>query len=171
MSKKIKLTATTPVGTFTRTTARTYTHVVVARQDQAAARERAYSATAHDTKTARSNFAFYTHQAELGVEGLKAEHAAKWRYVKPQAEFIRQHMTAKSLAGLGLDGYLATLRERAIESHEKTVREGGFQFGAINWCGRLDLAQKEASKAQRQGWIDVQIFPVDEHGPNRIFKP
>lgn len=159
--KARKITATTPAGTFTRKTARTYTHVVIGRQDEETHQIRAHTLTRNDINNAKKNFAYYTEQAALGVDGLRREHLAKWSYSKSDAEFQREYTNAKALAGLGWDRYLETVRDRQIQNHFDALSRGCFQMGALNWCGRLDLAQKEAAKAQKQGFRDVAIYPVD----------
>lgn len=159
--KARKITATTPAGTFTRKTARTYTHVVIGRQDLEAARTAAHTLSRNDINNAKKNFAYYSEQAALGVDGLRREHLAKWNYSKSDAEFQREYTNAKALADLGWDAYLETVRSRQIHNHLEAVNRGCYQISALNWCGRLGLAQKEAAKAQKRGFRDVAIYPVD----------
>lgn len=130
MAKKQTLTVTTEFGTFTRTTARTYTHVVIAsgRSDTAicarltwdlklAKQNRRYYQGMLDGTEARANC--YSHGVLMTDDMLKA------RVAELQAEIEAIE------AGTKLDAEIA--------------KSAAATFGDLGWCGRLDLARKLAA--------------------------
>lgn len=164
MSKKNKLTVKTYRGTFTRTTARKYSHVVVARVDEERARKRAHTLTKAEINNARANFEYYSRQVELGPEGLKAEHNHKWSYPRTDESFVEDVRDASERIEGGFDCYVAKLISEKVARFEEFVADGGLEFHAFAWCGRLDLAHGQATNATRRGLIDVEIFPVEQDG-------
>jgi len=158
MAKKQKIVVKTPIGEFSRTTARTYTHIVVGHWDLDRARKAAFNYQGSDLD--RQNFDYYQRQVDLGVAGLKAEHAAKWKYPRDDADFEREYANALYHVQGGFEGYVDRKRRDCIEHFHKSVGEGGFNPFAFAWCGRLDLAMKQADAARKRGLLDVEIFPV-----------
>jgi hypothetical protein len=138
-----------------RTSPRVYTHAVVIQWSEAKYRAAAYDYVA--TSTDKSNFAYYTKQAAHTVETYLTE----WKY-SSTSEAERAINTAKENIEGGFDAYVERLRQRAIESFEKSVKAGGFAPGVATWCGRADLAHKEAAKYRKQDRIaDVWIVLVE----------
>jgi hypothetical protein len=142
-----KLKVSSPLGTFTRTTVRTYTHLVVVRGKK------------HETLEA---------QRLRGIASWKKE-AAKYREVIA-AGFDRtdrnnggfdQKFTAEKLAD-GSYAKWATECEtsaRELEARGPITEDGDNDAWAfIGWCGRLDLAQK--LYAQQDDWRHVAIVSV-----------
>lgn len=160
MAKKQKLVVETGIGTFTRTTARTYTHIVVGHWDLDGARRAAYEF--NGSPMTRKNFDYYQRQAYLGPEGLQREHLAQWKYERPFESFVEEHDRALAHIKGGYDEYVARIRRQRIESFHQSAADGGFNPFAFAWCGRLDLAQKQADTARKRGLLDVEIFPVPQ---------
>lgn len=144
MSKAKKITVETSRGTFTRTTARTYTYIVVGRWDQEAARLAAETMNKRELENAQENFTYY---AQLVSRGPGEHDVGQWE-------------AAKDLIEDGFAAYVERRRQDKIERHEEAVARGQYGFTAFNWCGRLDLAQKEAARLIKRGVLDVEIFPV-----------
>ncbi len=62
----------------------------------------------------------------------------------------------KRLTENGFDAYVAIRRLEEIERFEEALAKGHFNPGAATWCGRPDLAQKEAAtrgKHYSKVWI------------------
>jgi hypothetical protein len=121
MAKKTTLTVILPTGEkLTRTTARTYTHVVVGRSVRAYVEAQA--------EQGRGVFECWWEQNRRGEQA--------------------QYATAKDYAD-------AKIAERIAAKDCKSLHD-------LTWCGRPDLATKEAVKwAKFAGVCDIQIVPVD----------
>lgn len=158
MPKKIRLTATDPQSgkVFDRTTARTYTHVVLGTRDIVAARKHAENTT--PDKTDLSNFRWYTFIAAQvpGVETVPPG----WSWPKAwDAEAIED---AKANIEGGIEGFMARQRDRALGYHLEAVARGDYDGPVtLAWSGRLDLALKVAQAEANKGWLDVRVIPVD----------
>jgi len=144
---KQKLTVTTDAGTFTRTTARTYTHIVVAkgaRHEVAEARRQA------NLQSLRDIVARYRKTLVTGVDPTDRN------------EYHRAQ-TARSIA----DGSYATwipeydARIAAAEAVAPITEDIGTTFGLVGWCGRADLAVKLANTEGAQEYRDVRIYALD----------
>lgn len=137
------------------TQSRTYTHAVVVLEDVEADRKAAYGyvATKHD----RENF---NYQTEVATAGLDHEHM-RWCTEAQRIERLAEAVA--EIAG-GFDGYVARRRDKEIASFEDRLARGYYTPGVVTWCGRLDLAQKEAnSRAGR--YLRVWIVEAELDDP------
>lgn len=160
-TKNTKLTATMPCGTLvTRTTARTYTHVVVACDDLAVLRADAGKSTDVD----RKRYARLTKQVTLGVGGT---YTVNDYGVRPFTVTIDQSDyddAVKALAGCEtFDAYAAMVIAGRLARHDEKYGDAPTSaWGVVGWCGRPDLAEKAASKHRALfGVHSVQIVPVN----------
>jgi hypothetical protein len=129
MTKKTKLTVKTDVGTFTRTTARTYTHVVVAK------------GVRHELLEAERLAAL------ASARKLVAEYAAVVAGLRAP------------LGGLGRDrytDYLASEEARLakLEATGPITEDHGTKWVVLGWCGRPDLAAKKVNETGRVHYYD-----------------
>jgi hypothetical protein len=138
-----------------RTSPRTYTHAVIIQWNAEYFRTKAFGYKADDTD--RSNFKFYTKEAAHTVESYIAD--SKWTPVDEAAKRIAD---AKQRIEGGFDAYVARVRQDGIDRFEKGL-EGGYQPGVATWCGRLDLARKEASKFAKR--LGAEIARVEDRAP------
>lgn len=127
----------------TRSSARTYTHAVVIQHNEAWYRERAHSVAYAKQHHSQSNFAYYQRIAASGVEGEMAE----YKYT-PRADIERRVREAEHIVAMGYDAWVAERLAENIAQHAKNVDNGGFAPAVVTWCGRPDLASKEAAKRQ-----------------------
>jgi hypothetical protein len=139
MAKNRKLTATLPNGeVITRTTARTYTHVVVYTISEAKAMAAAWNPEIEAQE--RKNFAYYTACAAGEHEHTKApEGAPQWQInnaatYRTQAQYILNGFPTA-------EAYVAGRRARSEGDARKQIDAGWHIAG---WCGRGDLAVKLA---------------------------
>ena len=141
MAKTAKINVATEVGTFTRETARTYTHIVVAggRRRKAHVVERHYL---YELKQARENLAYV--EAQLaGTRELN-----RWE-TREDVEGHCERLKAQ-VAQLEAPGALEALKAGAALAG----------FWVLGWCGRLDLALKLASSSEAQHYQDVRVYAV-----------
>jgi len=127
-----KVTAQTPWGPVSRSTVRTYTHVVVSFELQPGVAERWL---ARDIKNVESNIAYYQSVLKTGETASKY-----WTLEQVQRDLDDAEMR---LAKLTLD---------RVHGRQQLIAHG--------WCGRLDLAQKLQAKACADGYL-AEIFPLD----------
>ena len=150
MTKATKLTATLPNGeVITRTTARTYTHVVVCQYD-AALRE-GYDTDPAWAKTEARNHAYYVQNAARSPEPVAGE--AEWEADR------RLHCIATAKTFLAkfqtVAEYVAHCLENRRAYSARVLAEGWHVAG---WCGRHDLALKLKAPAFSG---KVAIIPVN----------
>jgi len=147
MAKTTQLTVKTDVGTFTRKTVRTYSHIVVVKGERKEQLERSRLAgIANERKTA----ARYEQTIATGID--------------PQ-DRVQAHRdsTARWIA----DGSLATwaqearARADAAEAAGPVTADRGDDFSVLGWTGRLDLALKLAGTEQALNYRHVRIYAVD----------
>jgi len=141
---KIKYSATDANGlVHTRTSARVYTHMVVARPSYANAVARA--SRVH-MPTQKSNFEYHMNIAEGVIT----------------SQYTSRDHAADDLGGATtLEQYVALNIKRALAAVEKSKAEGRFdRFFDKGWCGRRDLADKLAAKARSDGYAEVAILPA-----------
>jgi hypothetical protein len=125
----------------TRSSERTYTHAVVIQYSETFYRLQAES-TAHAAfHCSKSNFKYESEIAAGGVEG----EMAKWKYMKRE-EAERHVARASAIVAMGYDAWVEQRRQENIATHAANVAKGGFTPAVVTWCGRPDLAQKEANK-------------------------
>lgn len=156
MAKNIKLTATLPNGeVITRTTARTYTHVVVYTISEAKAMAAAW--TPEIERQERKNFSYYSHCATGQHEHTRPRADA------PQWE-INNAATYRKQAQYIIDGFptveafLADRRARS-EGHARKSIDVGWHIAG--WCGRPDLASKLASGGCHYAAGEIKIIEVN----------
>lgn len=140
MAKNRKLTATLPNGeVITRTTARTYTHVVVYTISEAKAMAAAWNTDIE--RQERKNFSYYSHCATGQHEHTRPRADA------PQWE-INNAATYRKQAQYILDGFPtveAFLADRKARSEEQARKQIDAGWHIAGWCGRPDLASKLAA--------------------------
>ena len=140
MAKNRKLTATLPNGeVITRTTACTYTHVVVYTISEAKAMAAAW--TPEIERQERKNFSYYSHCATGQHEHTRPRaDAPQWEINNAAtcrrngAEILAQFPT--------VEAYLAGQKARN-EGHARKQIDAGWHIAG--WCGRPDLASKLAA--------------------------
>lgn len=156
MAKKITLTCTLPDGSkASRTTARTYTHVVCGRRsyDEAMRRANSKAAQKHDGK----NWDYYAACA-----------AGTYRYAHWYSAEAIADGNAKGRAWIeenGNDraGYVQRCHMERQERVQAAKLAGEFdRWQALNWASRADLAHKAAASANRHGYYaKTVVVPVD----------
>lgn len=124
------------------TAGRKYTHAVIILPSEPFSLAQAQFRKANDTD--KSNFRYYCEVAE-----------GRSQYEQTPEQIIR----ASTMIDGGFDAYVERQRMDAIKSHEERVAAGYFKPGVVTWCGRPDLAQKEASKRQGSPQI-AQVWVV-----------
>src|ERR1700693_5084008 len=138
---KRKLSVTHAGQTFTRTTERTYTHVVLVKSDYAHVYAGAIKGAAD---VARVNYPYY----------IKEANPATRQYKHSDAELAR----FAEIATMTIDQYAQYASDKAAERVDADLAAGAFdKFGPIGWCGRLDLARKQADQAKARGYGEVVI--------------
>ena len=147
--KKQLLTVTTAHGTFTRTTARAYSHIVVVSHLRAEILE-------------RQRLASLAEQKRQLARNLRTIETGQCQDARPGAsgDWDRQ-CTAKFLADGSYADFVATNREAIarLESQGVITEDGKQTPGCIGWCGRLDLAMKLAA-IEAATFRNVRIFEV-----------
>jgi hypothetical protein len=126
---KIKYFAVDANGVeHTRSSARTYTHMVVVRVNLAVKRAGAKSKAEIDYHT--KNYDYYCTQA-----------AGKGRYPSSEKEMVLN----KEIAAMTCEQYVQSEIEKRIAKINKDgLGEYSDNWFSAGWCGRLDLAQKLA---------------------------
>jgi hypothetical protein len=144
MAKGTKLTVATAVGTFTRTTARTYTHIVVVQGERAELLEAERLA---DIKTARKSLAEHLN-AQQDLAPLKGE----WRS-RFHSEWLAEGKYAE-----WAEADRARIAKREAEG--VITQDSTRPAAVIGWSGRLDLARKVATSYLANRYRTVRIFDV-----------
>lgn len=144
---KRTLTVTHNGQTFTRTTARTYSHVVLFQRDIEAARA-ALVPTSGWLKQWKRDHAFYVEEAARGRQQYQSE-----------ADFAKY----QAKAAMTPEEYVAQRVSDWHKAFNASVAAGNYdrQF-AGSWCGRPDLAKKEADNCRKMGHINVEIVAVPQ---------
>lgn len=144
---KRKLTVTHNGKTFTRATERTYSHVVLFQRDIEAARA-ALVPTKGWLAQWKRDHAFYVEEAARGRQQFQSE--------KSFADYqLRAAMTTEE--------YIAFRVADWHECFNRSVAAGYYdsQFAGA-WCGRYDLAVKQANDCRKSGHINVEIVAVPQ---------
>lgn len=156
-----KLTATTPFGTFSRKTARAYTHVVIAEGVLASALQKNYDASA---ASFRQNIARYEQTLanyRAGVDPRKCD--SHCRPAGTEGGEWDRTCTARYLANGNYEKWLQDSKDGLVKLFTRgrpTCNAPGTTL--IGWCGRKDLAEKLASSTAAHGYYyGVHIYPVD----------
>lgn len=150
MSNKHTYQVTAPDGSIhARTTARTYSHVVLAKHCEKTAREWA-KWTIAPKSVERKNFAYY----QAIVDGSHAHSRTTSEQKQAQyADLIARHETAEN--------YVQALYADAVRTIDAQVKDGYFdEYHAIAWCGRRDLAEKQVASNASRGWTGFVIQEV-----------
>lgn len=152
---KAKLTATLPDGSVaTRTTARTYTHVVAVR------RSFEYAMT-HANRSGASDGSNWDYNNSI-IEGKHDGHAGNWgtpdQIAARRAKRIEE--AKDSIGSLSRAEYIEARRAGYVAAIELKKEEGYYdKWTAESWAGRLDLAQKAATP--KPWFAEVKIVPVN----------
>lgn len=138
-----KITVTHNGQVFTRATARTYSHIVVCKsnfdKDMASAIDTAEI-------MAKKNHAYFTREAGPGA------------LYKFSPDVLARY---KRIAAMTPADYCAGEVAEARAGIEKSKANGVYdRAGVYAWCGRLDLAQKQADAARKFGLLDVEIVAI-----------
>lgn len=141
---KQKLVVKTDVGTFTRTTARTYSNIVVTNAYRAEWLEGQRVACLADT---RALVARYKKTLQTGVGH------------DDRNEFHRQ-FTARCIADGSYVKWLAEKEAQLVrlEDQGKIVEDQDTPWEVLGWTGRLDLARKLASTSDAAIFRTVRIY-------------
>ena len=132
MAKQTKLAVISDLGTFTRTTARTYTHLVVVKGLKHEGRERQRR---HTINTLTEELAEYRLTVATGVcQKPRAGQSGDWDR-KCTAQFLAEGLYTEWIAN-------AEARLASPELTTPITEDGAGDYDAIGWCGRLDLAAK-----------------------------
>lgn len=145
---KTKLTVKTDIGTFTRSTARSYEALVVAKGERSEQLEA---------------------ERIAGIKHAQAE-AARYRRILEtgQPDRVRDHARAFDLechATYMADGSYAKWAEQEAATAARleaqgTITEDAGDWFCAGWSGRLDLAVKEASSSRLTRYRSVRIYEV-----------
>lgn len=133
--------------TFTRKTERTYTHVVIVCRsyavEHALAGQRA-------REQVQYNRAYHLQEADPATRQHTHSDEALARFTR-YAAMTQEQQEAEYVAEAEAD----IERQRA-----KGAYDG---YGPLTWCGRGDLAEKEAQRARGKGYYaDVKVLPVPQ---------
>jgi len=141
---KNKLTAQYKGQTFTRTTDRVYTHIVVARYSH----EHAVSQiAAYAVDLVQTNFAYYS-RVVAGTSG----------HTQTEADVQR----AKEFVEGGREASIARHTAKMTEEVAQRKAKGHYdKWVVIGWCGRPDLATKLLAQTSAPSYAEVHIVPVD----------
>jgi len=157
---KAKLTVTTPVGTFTRQTARTYTHVVIVDGVRSELLEANRLASIESLK--RDIVKYERAIADNGAADLAEERARVLRNgMTPERADEWVASIAYIHAADEQSKYRASAVARLAELEARgPIVEDEVKVGDLGWCGRLDLARKLATSTQANRYRTVRIFEV-----------
>jgi len=158
MAKTTKLTVTTAVGTFTRTTARTYSHVVVVGPARAEVLEAERLIAMQSLQDQIARYAAAV--ADNGAASLAAERARVTRNgLTPEQVESWLARIADIHCGASQAKYLADAQASlAAYEAEGPVTEDRGDWTVLGWSGRFDLAEKLASSSSLDGWQAVARF-------------
>lgn len=133
---------------FTRATERVYTHVVLVRRD-------------YQTELTRNIEGARTRAREDHPHYVQEGNPETRKYQWHSADSLAQY---ERIAKLTVDEYVAERVEAARDYVEKRRAKGEFDgCGPLTWCGRLELATREANKARASGyWCEVVIVPLEQ---------
>lgn len=158
MTKKTTLKHKLPCGRIeTRTTAREYSHVVIARRNLVKEREVAGRICPVDIR----NFSFYLKLVQVGVGGTYRHDNGLMSSPISQ----RDYDNAKAMVEGCADGqqFAEKCRDKRLADHDALHgnAEAGKWF-VEGWCGRADLAAKLAASTIAKGWLrDVQAQVIN----------
>lgn len=149
MAKAAAVKVVTEVGTFTRTTARSYSHIVVVGPVRAAYLERRRQ---EQMAAAADDAVRYAKIAETGVNPRMSKSPSEHdvlcheKFLSDGSYMLWSRQAEASLASL-------------TEKGEITASEGA--PAAYGWCGRLELARRQRASVAAQGIYEwVRVFDV-----------
>jgi hypothetical protein len=148
MAKKI--TVNTEVGTFTRQTARTYQAIVVVNGHSESRIDATLTA---EQQMLKSEVRYWS----AIVNGRRP---APMNYNVPALETVRP-FTVEEISGFlkkNLDRLAAI--EDGSERARRIEAAKAQEFFALCWCGRIDLARREAAREAGK-FLDVRIYALD----------
>jgi hypothetical protein len=162
MAKKTALVVTSPLGTFTRSTARTYTYLVVVKGYPA---ERLEASRLAQIAAAQGRLALYLRTVATGqCQDARPGTAGDWD----------RECTARHLADGSFQQWIAENRAEIARLTARgpiTQDAEGWSLSDENlastpawdvagWCGRFDLAAKLAATPTLQAYREVAIVDV-----------
>lgn len=128
--------------TFTRSTERIYTHVILVRSDYQRERD---SAISWAIQSARDNYPFYVKEANPATREYNHFDMAR----------------IAAIAALTIDQYVQQTSDAAAAKIDARRDDGDYdRFGVLEWCGRNDLAHNAHGKAMKHGFAEVVIVEV-----------
>lgn len=148
---KTKLTVRTDIGTFTRTTARSYSHVIVikGRRSDWLERNRLRELENMREQATRYRRALETGEYQLGPHDRSV--ATPWAL-----ECHARYLADGSYQKWADDCAAAAAKLEA----EGPITEDSGDWGVWGWAGRLDLAVKEAATSRLEHYRHVRIYDV-----------
>lgn len=173
---KNKYKVTSEFGTFTRSTDRTYTHLVISKGTDP---ERIKRQAAESLAYSEKQLAKYTAAVELAEKnpGMRVEIEDGASY--NSAEWLRANRKPRGTMRLIVDNgkqyqqgftlaqwieYRDDVREEiaghAAALEAKLARNAAEQYGIEGWCGRKDLADKLAATVLKREALNVHILEV-----------
>jgi hypothetical protein len=136
-TKKAALKVVTPFGTFTRTTARTYTHLVIAKGERAELLEAERLAGIKERRKKAAQYA-ETQRTGIGHDLRPAGTVGGDWDRKCTAEYVAEGQYERWAIA-------AAATADKLEADGVITADRGSDFGVLGWSGRLDLARKVAS--------------------------
>lgn len=155
MAKKTYVVKLDGVVVAQRKTDRVYTHAVVVVVDAAAERAHmARPAAEYATQHTPDSYRFIRAMAEAKPD----DRVNDWHIAT--AAGIAE---AKIQVGSCYQDYLEWLRLDRMAAYDKANGTGPLSYGALGWCGRLDLAEKLKGGWKMQPfWKALLILPAEE---------
>lgn len=157
-TKKNTLKHRLPDGTVaTRSTARAYSHVVIARHDLVKRRAKAGRLSEVDY----SNFAFYQKEIATGVGGTYSH--ANGLMSRPLSQADYDYAVERVAGCETAQQYAEKCRDERLAGHDARYGTAGAgEWFVEGWCGRADLAEKLASKCRGYECLrDVQVQAIN----------
>jgi hypothetical protein len=149
---KTKLEVKTEHGTFTRTTARTYTHLVIAKGYRA---EKIEASRLFEITEARKDATRYRKVIAQGHDPQfpnSAEWLAEGKYAQWAEEADQRAARLEAVGPITADLDNWGLHDANLASTPT--------WGVLGWCGRLDLARKLADTDGASRYRTVHIIDV-----------
>ncbi len=147
---KTKYTVVTDLGTFTRQTHRTYSHIVVVKDYT---KEHCEGVRRDCIKSLLKDIVEYERDEKDGGAAYRAKHNGTGAYAGV-CDFYNAEWIAK---------HLASAREQLVKHTAKgpVTKDVENEAGPLGWCGSLTLARKLASGSMARVHRTVRIYAVD----------
>lgn len=147
---KPTLKVITEFGTFTRQTARKYTHLVIVKGHKA---ERLEARRLEAIANGKARISKYRRTIETGeCQDARPGKAGEWDR-KCTADFLASGEMAQFLAG-------EEARVAELEAQGVITEDQGQTWTVLGWCGRLQLARNLANSSQASLFRHVEIIDV-----------